>query len=57
MAKKKGVKTNQGAVKDMDACVYKTVDVGGKSDGGGSVDVARAAKAINSPKKGGAPGL
>ena len=54
---KKGVKTNQGMKKDMDACVYKTIDVGGKSDGGGSAEVAKAAKAINSPKNGGAPGL
>ena len=55
MASKKGVKTDQGKM----TCggVNKTVDVGGKSDGGGSAEVARVAKAINSPKKGGAPGL
>lgn len=55
MAKSKGVKTNQGKMEGRG--VHKTVDVGGKSDGGGSSDVARVAKAINSPKKGGAPGL
>ena len=54
---KKGVKANQGMMKDGDARVLKTIDVGGKSDGGGSAEVARVAKAINSPKKGGAPGL
>jgi len=58
MAKQKGVKENQGRVKDMDANVYKTIDTGGKSDGGGSKDVARAAKSINvGNRKGGAPGL
>jgi hypothetical protein len=53
--KGKGVPTNQGKV--VRHGTPKTIDIGGKCDGGGSAELARAAKSINSPKKGGLPGL
>jgi hypothetical protein len=55
MKHEKGVKTDQG--KMVRNGTPKTIDCGGKSDGGGSAELAAVAKAINSPKKGGAPGL
>lgn len=53
--KDKGVKTDQG--KMVRNGTPKTIPCSGASDGGGSSEVASAARAINSPKKGGAPGL
>jgi hypothetical protein len=52
---KKGMPDNQG--KMVRNGTPKTVDCPGKSDGGGSADIAAAAKAINKPKSGGAPGV
>jgi len=53
---KKGVPTNEG--KMVRNGTPKTIDTGGHCDGGGSAELARAAKAINAGnKKGGAPGL
>ena len=55
MKGKKGVPTNQG--KMVRNGTPKTVECGGASDGGGSSELSSVAKRINSPKKGGAPGL
>jgi len=54
--KGKGVPQNQG--KMVRNGTPKTIDCGGHSDGGGSMDVSRAAKAIHAGnKKGGLPGV
>jgi len=53
---KKGVPTNEG--KMVRNGTPKTIECGGHSDGGGSAELSRVAKAINAGnKKGGAPGL
>ena len=53
--KSSGVKTDQG--KMVRNGTPKTVETGGSSCGGGSAELAAVAKAINSPKKGGLPGV
>lgn len=51
-----GVKTDQGKV--VRNGTPKTVSTGGACDGGGSSELAKAAKAIHSGnKKGGLPGV
>lgn len=51
-----GVKTDQG--KMVRNGTPKTVSTGGACDGGGSAELAKAAKAIHSGnKKGGLPGV
>lgn len=54
--KGKGVPHNQG--KMVRNGTPKTIDCGGHSDGGGSHDVAKAAKSIHTNnRKGGLPGV
>lgn len=54
--KGKGVPTDQGKMTRNGT--PKTIDCGGASDGGGSAEVARVAKSINTGnRKGGLPGL
>lgn len=53
--KMKGVPTDQG--KMVRNGTPKTIECGGASDGGGSSELSSVAKRINSPKKGGLPGL
>lgn len=52
----KGVPTDQG--KMVRNGTPRTVDIGGSCDGGGSADVAKAAKSIHvGNRKGGLPGV
>lgn len=54
--KGKGVPHNQG--RKVEHGVPRTIDNSGHCDGGGSADLAKAAKSINSGnRKGGLPGL
>lgn len=52
----KGVPDNQG--KMVRKGTPKTIDTGGSCDGGGSAELSKAAKSINSGnRKGGLPGV